>query len=189
MKKALLIIGLMFSTLTYGQVDFPESSEGVFNKNKEVRLGVARLLLGNSLDVGFEKIIDRNQSFGANMLIGFNDRDFDTSQVFSLSPYYRFYFNRSQEYGAKGMFVEGFLDFYSGKTEVYNYVPFSENYEDYYKEKSFFDIAGGFALGWKWVNTAGFVFETKIGYGRNILDENPNAEGIFRGDFSVGYRF
>lgn len=64
MKKSLLLLGLfMTSAAGFSQIDYPESSADVFNKNKEVRLGAIRLLLGNSLDVGFEKIIDRNQSF------------------------------------------------------------------------------------------------------------------------------
>jgi len=127
------------------------------------------------------------------MLIGFGDNDFIgyTEQQFSISPYYRFYFNKSQEYGAKGMFVEGFADFYSGRSyNFYNYTidPYG-NYYYYDRKENYFDVAAGFALGWKWVNTIGFVFEIKAGYGRNLIKENPDAAGVFRGDFSLGYRF
>ena len=107
MKKIAFIAGMLLSFSGFSQTTYPESSDLVFSKKNEVRIGAIRLLAGNSLDLGYERIIDRNQSFGANMLIGFGDNDFIgyTEQQFSISPYYRFYFNKSQEYGAKGMFV------------------------------------------------------------------------------------
>ncbi|WCM42383.1 hypothetical protein MG290_01565 [Flavobacterium sp. CBA20B-1] len=194
MKKVALMFSLLAGIIGNAQTTYPESSDMVFNKKNELRIGTIRLLTGNSFDLGYERIIDRNQSFGANMLIGFgSNQDIAyTEQLFSISPYYRFYFNKSQEYGAKGMFVEGFADFYSGRTYNYfnNYTidPYG-NYYYYERKDDYFDVAAGFALGWKWVNTIGFVFEIKAGYGRNLMDENPNASGIFRGDFSVGYRF
>lgn len=193
MKKIAFIAGMLLSLSAFSQTTYPESSDLVFSKKNEVRIGAIRLLGGNSLDLGYERIIDRNQSFGANMLIGFGDNDFIgyTEQQFSISPYYRFYFNKSQEYGAKGMFVEGFADFYSGRSyNFYNYTidPYG-NYYYYDRKENYFDVAAGFALGWKWVNTIGFVFEIKAGYGRNLIKENPDAAGVFRGDFSLGYRF
>ncbi|MEG1020583.1 MAG: DUF3575 domain-containing protein [Myroides sp.] len=193
MKKIAFIAGMLLSLSAFSQTTYPESSDLVFSKKNEVRIGAIRLLAGNSLDLGYERIIDRNQSFGANMLIGFGDNDFIgyTEQQFSISPYYRFYFNKSQEYGAKGMFVEGFADFYSGRSyNFYNYTidPYG-NYYYYDRKENYFDVAAGFALGWKWVNTIGFVFEIKAGYGRNLIKENPDAAGVFRGDFSLGYRF
>ena len=195
MKKIVVIMALFAAVSSNAQVDYPESSGVTFAKSNELRLGVIRLLSGNSLDIGYERIIDRNQSYGANLLIGFEDYDYEFNQKFSVSPYYRFYFNKSQEYGAKGMFVEGFADFYSGKGVEYDngyYIPYPDSgYGGYYNypTKNFFDVALGVALGWKWVNTAGFVFELKGGYGRNILNQNPNNDGIFRGDVSIGYRF
>ncbi len=195
MKKTFLLLGLLVSTVAFSQVDYPESSANVFERKNELRLGAVRLLSGNSFDLGYERIIDRNQSFGANLLIGFGDNEFigDTEQIFSISPYYRFYFNKSQEYGARGMFVEGFADFYSGRTwNYYSYYtpdPTVGNYYYYEKKENYFDVAAGFALGWKWVNTIGFVLELKAGYGRNLLNNNEYSSGIFRGDFSIGYRF
>ena len=188
MKKIVVIMALFAAVSSNAQVDYPESSGTAFSKTNELRLGAARLLFGNSLNIGYEKIIDRNQSYGADLLIGFDDRDADFNQKISVSPYYRFYFNKSQEYGAKGMFVEGFADFYSGRTYNYSYYYNQNGGFYYYDKENFFDVALGLSIGWKWVNTAGFVFELKGGYGRNILNQNPN-EGVFRGDFSIGYRF
>ncbi len=154
-------------------------------------MGAIRLLAGHSLDIGYERIIDRNQGYGVNLLIGFADESEDRSegfkQIISVSPYYRFYFNKSQEYGAKGMFIEGFTDFYNGKSWDTVYTSWNNTY-DYFNEEKYFEIAAGLALGWKWVNTAGFIFEIKLGFGRNLLG-NADNEGIFRGDFSIGYRF
>lgn len=192
MKHYLTLAFAAVSASGFAQVDYPESSGLVFDRKHEVRIGTIKLLTGNSLDLGYERVLDRNRGFGANLLIGFEDYNSDFNQNFSLSPYYRFYFSKSEEYGAKGMFVEGFADFYTGKKysyEDYNILPYPGNYYYEPRKKTFFDIAAGVALGYKWVNTIGFVLEMKAGYGRNLLQENPNAAGIFRGDFSVGYRF
>lgn len=194
MKHFLTLAFVATSASCFAQIDYPEASGMVFERKHEVRLGTIKLLAGNSLDLGYERVLDRNRGFGANLLIGFDDYDSDFNQNFSLSPYYRFYFSKSEEYGAKGMFVEGFADFYTGKSIdyefYYNYLPDPDSHYYYEpKKKNFFDIAAGVALGYKWVNTIGFVLEMKAGYGRNLLQENPNAAGIFRGDFSVGYRF
>lgn len=191
MRKILILFGLMATTAGFSQIDYPESSGSVFEKQHEIRLGAIRLLAGHSLDIGYERIIDRNQGYGVNLLIGFADESEDRSegfkQIISVSPYYRFYFNKSQEYGAKGMFIEGFADFYNGKSWDTVYTSWNNTY-DYFNEEKYFEIAAGLALGWKWVNTAGFIFEIKLGFGRNLLGNAPD-EGIFRGDFSIGYRF
>src|SRR5690606_14140625 len=159
MRKILILLGLLVATAGFSQIDYPESSGSVFEKQHEIRLGAIRLLAGHSLDIGYERIIDRNQGYGVNLLIGLSDDDSSESfkQVFSVSPYYRFYFNKSQEYGAKGMFVEGFADFYNGKSWDTAYYIWDDTY-DHFNEEKYFDIAAGLALGWKWVNTIGFTF-------------------------------
>ncbi|GAL67733.1 hypothetical protein JCM19301_1020 [Jejuia pallidilutea] len=40
----------------------------------------------------------------------------------------------------------------------------------------------------KWINTAGFVFELKVGAGRNLLG-NTDSDAILKADFYLGYRF
>jgi len=185
MKKVFVLFTFLTAALTQAQVTYPESSSQVYNKQNEVRLGAAKLLSGIGFEANYEFVKDTNQGFGASVFIVFNDYDY-FDQKFVVTPYYRFYFTKSEEYGAKGFFVEGFADFYSGKQEenIFNYTTF----ESYTKDRNFFDIAAGLTIGKKWINTAGFVLEMKAGYGRNILN-NSTYDGIFKGDISVGYRF
>jgi hypothetical protein len=90
------------------------------------------------------------------------------------------YFDRDEQYGAKGFFVESFLSFYSGDNN-FDYIGNNTN-------DSYFDTALGFSLGQKWINSGGFIFEIKAGVGRNLLG-NATNNVIFKGDFSIGYRF
>lgn len=194
MKKFTLVCVLISAVSARAQVAFPESSATVFEKKNEIRVGAIRLLSGHSLDIGYERIVDRNRGYGANVLIGFGSNETDYNPNFSLSPYYRFYFNSSAEYGARGMYVEGFADFYSAKEYdyYYEYPMYDTNGGYYYYQpyrKEYFEIAAGAALGWKWVNTVGFVLDIKAGYGRNLLGNSFYKSGVFRGDVSLGYRF
>ena len=54
-------------------------------------------------------------------------------------------------------------------------VNFTEN------DENFFDISVGLALGKKWINSAGFVFEIKLGGGRNLLNASE-FDAIIKGD-------
>jgi len=191
MKKIFILLSFLCFSFSEAQDTYFESSNKVFEKKNEVRIGVAKLLSAVGLDLNYEMIKDRNQGFGASLYIGF-EKDDTFYQNFSVAPYYRFYFTKSEEYGAKGFFVEGFADFYSGKNIEYVYVSNNSGYNNYgysyEKRTNFFDIAAGVAIGKKWVNTSGFVFELKAGYGKNLLN-NSFKSGVLRGDASIGYRF
>lgn len=190
MKKILLLVSIAFVNFTHAQVSYPDSSSKVFAKPNEIRLDALKALFGAGLELSYERVVDTNKGFGAHVYIG-KAEDGILNQTFSVAPYFRFYFTNSEEYGAKGFFAEGFLDFYTGKN--FNYLYYYEPYpgDAYYnaeKTKSFFDTAIGLSIGKKWVNTAGFVLQTKLGYGRNLLKENQN-DGVLKFDLSVGYRF
>ena len=88
------------------------------------------------------------------------------------------YFDRNQQYGAKGFFVEAFTSIYSG---VDNEWLGSDN-------KDYFETSLGFSVGQKWINSGGFVFEVRLGVGRNLLG-NSSVDFIFKGGAYVGYRF
>nr|WP_297307209.1 hypothetical protein [uncultured Flavobacterium sp.] len=194
-KKIILFVTFSLFSLAQAQVKYPESSSKVYSKSNEIRLGALKALFGNGLELSYERVLDTNKGFGATLYVA-KAEDGILNQNFSVSPYFRFYFTKSEEYGAKGFFAEGFLDFYSGKNYYYNYYG-SIDYENGYPvhngyseevKKNFFDTAIGLTLGKKWVNTSGFVLEAKLGYGRNLLKENIN-DGVLKFDLSVGYRF
>ncbi|MBZ9652371.1 hypothetical protein [Psychroflexus montanilacus] len=155
-----------------------------YEKVHEIRLGGFKLLAAGYFDAAYEYINTPTSGFGASLFINFDDSI--ENENFGISPYYRFYFGRKDDFQGERFFVELFSFFYSGEDdEVY----FSQNgMQRVESGESFFDVAPGFALGSKWINSSGFVFEIKLGIGRNLLGNSPN-EFVGAGDFYIGYRF
>lgn len=158
-----------------------EKTTDVLSKKHEIRLGAIKLLSGGIIEGSYEYIIDSNQGFGAYALINF-DSGSEYLENFSLTPYYRMYFQTNEDYGAKGFFVEGFTSFFSSDFD------FFDDVLDGFDNKDVFDISIGLSIGKKWINTAGFVFEIKLGAGRNLLG-NADFDALLKGDFYIGYRF
>jgi hypothetical protein len=110
----------------------------------------------------------------------------DDYQTFTIAPYYRQYFFNKKDYGARGLFAEGLLQYGTG----------DDYYGDYYYEQTFGDNTNskwnafgiGFALGQKWVSQNGFILEISLGGGRYFGNEEGAPEGFFRGGILVGYR-
>ena len=115
------------------------------------------------------------------------------SDKFALTPYYRFYFLQSEDFGGYGIFAEIFTRFSSGEYRAYNGLEGSSKITNY------FDIAPGLAVGRKWINRKGFTFELLFGVGRNILysdDEDYSGwysdnrtAGKVRAGVTLGKRF
>ena len=177
MNKPLLVISLFICFNLSGQSD--NESLSIFEKHHEVKVGVVKILAGPIFEGTYEYVKDRNMGYGASLLINFDTKN-NYFEDFSIAPFFRMYFDRDEQYGAKGFFVETFLSLYSGKDNL-DYI--GDN-----KDESYFDTALGFALGQKWINSGGFIFEIKLGVGRNLLG-NAAVDAIFKGDFSIGYRF
>ncbi len=191
MKKFYLTLAMLSPFFGFSQVTYPESSANVFDKKHEIRLSTINLISGNSLEIGYEYLAHRNYSYGAYGHIHLGSAE---QNSFGITPYFRFYFNSSQEYGAKGFFAEPMLALQKmGYSEgIYD----STNSTYIYNEKSNFNIAPGIALGWKWVNTSGFVIDIRSGVVRNLIIPNANPDGYVnfqefmpRADVSIGYRF
>ena len=177
MNKSLLILSLFicFNLTGQSETDAPT----IFDKHNEVKIGAIKILAGPIFEGSYEYVKNRNVGYGASLLVNLNPGN-DYFENFSVTPFFRMYFDRDEQYGAKGFFVESFLSFYSGKDI------FDSDGDN--KEESYFDTALGLSLGQKWINSAGFIFELKLGGGRNLLGNAP-FEAIFKGDFSIGYRF
>ncbi|MBT7320202.1 MAG: hypothetical protein HN851_02860, partial [Flavobacteriaceae bacterium] len=111
-----------------------------------------------------------------------------------ITPYYRFYFTKSEDFGSKGFFAEVFSKFAFGESQNFLLNGLGINT---YETDNYFDIAPGLAVGNKWINRKGFTFELLFGLGRNLLydpdDNNGNnggrSIGVARGGFSIGKRF
>ena len=144
-------------------------------------------MLFPALTVGYEKSRNSSTAFGATMFINFNgDIGNDWNDKFTITPYYRFYFLESQDYGGYGVFAEIFGKLTFGENEYY------DNISPNLVSDSYFDIAPGLAVGRKWINRKGFTFELMFGVGRNLLyDEKDSnrSSGTVRAGISIGKRF
>ena len=161
----------------------------------ELWLDFLDLLVFPALSVGFEKINDSSSGYGATLFLNLGGED-TIGEVyndkFALTPYYRFYFLQSEDYGGYGIFAEIFTKFSFGKYEKFNdFWDQNQNNETL----SYSDIAPGLAVGRKWINRKGFTFELLFGVGRNLLykskddDSISRTAGIVRAGISVGKRF
>ena len=154
MKHLFSIFFISFSFQFLSAQTQAQSSNVVFDSRHEIKLEAIKLLAIPVIELNYEYIKDVNQGFGAILLLNLDKEKF--KEKFSLTPYFRFYFNTNQEYGAKGFFVKVFTSLYSGR----DIELFSSDQKDNY-----FDIALGFGVGQKLINNSGFVFE----YYTNLL--------------------
>jgi hypothetical protein len=192
MKKILLILLLLIPLYNTAQevqkVEVIKSDTQIENLNKllgqnEIKIDFLDLLIFPALTLSYEKNRNSSTAYGATMFINFDtELGSEWNDKFAITPYYRFYFLESQDYGGYGIFAEIFTKFSSAK---------SENYSDV-KSESYTDISPGLAVGRKWLNRKGFTFELMFGVGRNLLyDEDVSGmnTATIRGGVSIGKRF
>ena len=174
MKNTVVLIMLLFCSFAFAQ----ETAKNIFDSKHEFKVGALKLLTGTILETTYEHIYSKNFTFGTSLLVNLKKNN-DYSEDFSVTPFVRFYFQESKEYGAKGFFVEGFGKYSIGN----NTFSFSGEAPKY--------SAGalGLSLGKKWINTSGFVFEILTGLGRVLGNSSSAPDFLFRGDLFVGYRF
>lgn len=168
---------LLFFAIQLSIAQPQTESKSIFEKRREVKMEVIKLLSVPIIETTYEFVHDRNKGYGAYLLVNL-DQSKDYNETFSLTPFFRMYFSRDEQYGAKGFFVEAFSSFFTG--------PSSRN--GLGKDKNAFDVSLGFSLGQKWINSSGFVFEYRFGIGRNLLG-NTREDFLAKGGLCVGYRF
>lgn len=188
MKKITLVIAILFGITTFAQ-----GNRGSYRINNtqlqnyrtpshlnEIKIDGAKLAIGGILEASYEFVGNDSSGYGISVLI--NPRESEAYfEKFSLTPFYRMYFLRRQDYGAKGLFIEGFSKFSFGTKDNY----FIDNYND----EKYFDTALGLSLGKKWVNHNGFILEIFAGGGRTLGMSDASPEGFFRGGIFIGKRF
>ena len=155
---------------------------------KEFKLDFLDLLVFPALSVGYEKINDSSTAFGTTLFINLGGEDSDWNDNLAITPYYRFYFLQSEDYGGYGVFAEVFTKFAFGDAEVYNDISNTSVDENY------FDMALGLAVGRKWINRKGFTLETLFGVGRYLFfdegsDSGDRSAASARFNISIGKRF
>ena len=190
--KKLIIIFILIQLLSIAQevrkVEVIKSDTQIENLNKllgqnEIKIDFLDFIIFPALTLGYEKNRNSSTAYGATMFINFDtDLGSEWNDKFAITPYYRFYFLESQDYGGYGVFAEIFTKFSSAKIENYSNL----------KRKSYTDISQGLAVGRKWINRKGFTFELMFGVGRNLLyDEDVNGmnTATIRSGVSIGKRF
>jgi hypothetical protein len=198
MKKYFIITSLLLlneafsqtpdqpTTTTTGQntVSLETTKPSIFVKKHEVRVGGLKLLAVSTLEASYEYIYSKDFTYGSSILVSAYDGI--SPEEFSITPFARFYFTETKEYGAKGFFVEGFAKYFTGKYEKYEPSIIWNNASPVVSVNG---AALGLSLGRKWINNSGFVLELAAGYGRTIVGSTNEIPGVFRGDLSIGYRF
>lgn len=153
----------------------------VLEKN-EIRLNAAYLLAGPLLDVSYERLLSPSNSFGVTTIINLGKNDIDYADSFSISPYYRFYFLSRKDFGSRGFFVDVQSTFHIG--ENFN----SQFIDGKQMDRKYTDLSIDVGIGRKWINRAGFTFETSLTLGRPLFSEHM-PDPYFRFSVSIGKRF
>jgi len=192
MKKILLILFFLFPLYNISQevqkVEVVKSDTQIENLNEllgqnEIKVDFLDFILFPALTLGYEKNRNSSTAYGATMFINFDtELGSEWNDKFAITPYYRFYFLESQDYGGYGVFAEIFTKISSAKIENYSNL----------ERKSYTDISPGLAVGRKWINRKGFTFELMFGVGRNLLydeDTNGMSTATIRSGVSIGKRF
>ncbi len=151
----------------------------IYERKHEIKGGAIKLLAGPIFEGTYEYIKSKDFTFGTSLLVNLSDNDWPEN--FSITPFARFYFQESKEYGAKGFFVEGFGKFSTGE---------DFGSEDAYNTQKDYAVGAlGLSLGKKWINKSGFVFEILVGAGRTLGGPDQAPVAFPRADMFIGYRF
>ena len=193
MKRQLLLA--LFLTPLFVLNAFGQEADNIDNSatfteevsQTELRINALTLMVGPALDISYEHVLSSASGLGASLLLNFWGDNYG-SQKFALSPFYRFYFFDQKDYGARGLFVEGF----SSLAIVEPYTEWVELRDGSFMEHdqgNQFRWSIGFAAGRKWINQKGFSFEIFLGIGRYMLSTDTTDEVHPRIGASFGKRF
>lgn len=191
MKKITFTIALLFSLSAFSQGYRGSSTQGYRNSSQgyqgpshlsEIKIDAAKLTIGGIIEASYEFVGNNQSGYGVSVLL--NPRENDAYfEKFSITPFYRMYFLNRQDYGAKGLFIEGFSKFSFGTDNDLYYDSYRNN------DNAYFDSALGLSIGKKWVNNNGFILEIFAGGGRTLGLSDVSPEGFFRGGIFIGKRF
>jgi hypothetical protein len=184
-------ISLLLFVFIIGNSIFAQQNDSAYLlKKNELKINMSNLIGFKWLDVGYERILNEESSFGVGTLFSLDNSSdgLDEYRTFSITPYYRHFF--SNKY-AQGFFVEAFTMLHTAKEDDYYYElpdPNSGNYYGGSNSSTYTDFAVGISAGGKWVSKRGFVAEIYLGIGRDLLG-NSDEEVVGRGGVAIGYRF
>ena len=193
MKKITTILCLAISAITFAQEDTddqPVNLNEINNKKHEFRIDVLEGLIVPALDVSYEYVLSKYSGVGASVNVNLNnDDDIDFNQNFAFTGFYRQYFFNKKDYGARGFFAEGLLQYASGDSDaIFDII--ADGQVTSRSTDTWNKFGVGVSIGQKWVSRNGFVLELSLGGGRYLGGDDDNSpEGFARGGISFGYRF
>ncbi len=180
-----LIFGLLF-LLSVNIIFSQNKNEEVNVKKHEIKINGLLLAVSTSLDLSYEYVNNDATGFGVSLLYNIRDKEFPMSK-FAITPFYRVYFFSKKDYGANGLFVEGFAKMAMVKNRFYNQDEYNIQRTDG-ETKTGFNTAIGISIGKKWVNRAHWSLEIFAGMGATISSPN-SVEALPRIGINIGKRF
>lgn len=174
MNKILLFASIVITVSVKAQ-------ESTDDRRNDVMISPIELIAGPTLNVSYERLLNKDSGIGINAIILLDSGDSDSGLQSQISPYYRMYFGK--KYGA-GFFVEAFVPI--TMSNDYVYVPYSGS--GYEKNTT---IGAGIGFGGKWVARKNIVFEVSGGVARRfgMSDEYDDTPITGKGMLGIGYRF
>lgn len=182
MKKAILFIILLGYQTSFAQ-------NGDYAKN-EIKYNILNTMIIASVEVGYERFVDQNQSVETEILI--NDRvnyhsekgsrNFETN---SIKIGYNYYFGKND--AGSGIYVNPFFKYRFGE--------FSEDITiNEVSAKATYDLDAliiGIGGGYKWNSNNKFVFGPYANIGRNFSKVSSDRFTAieFNAGILIGYRF
>lgn len=175
----LLLSFLFLSICTKAQEEEPVNLNKINDKKHEFKIDALEGLGIPALDISYEYVLNRYSSVGISISTHFEGADIDFPQDFAITPYFRQYFFNKKDYGARGFFVEGLLQYATGEGTIF----------DFNEQEKWNQFGVGVALGKKWVSRNGFVIEFHGGGGRYLGNDENAPGGFARIGVNLGYRF
>ena len=172
MKKVLISITLLITAIGWSQ-----------NKAHEIKLNALRALVTPAIGINYEYAANENSSLGLSTFFNLKDSDDDYTN-FAIAPYYRQHFFDNLTTGNKGFFIEGILQYSTGKDES-EVIPDTEQVVT----EDFGDLGIAFGGGYKLVSNNGFTVDVGGSVGRNFKISDHSPDFFFRWGIYLGYRF
>ncbi len=178
-----LIFSLFFLSIVGMTV--AQNSKNITNvKEHEVKINGLLLASATAIDLTYEYVKNPATGFGVSVLWNTRNKEFPISK-FAITPFYRVYFFSKKDYGANGIFAEGFMKMAFAKNRANSD---HDNDGNRIEPKPEFNTALGISVGKKWVNKSNYSFEVFAGLGATVYTANE-IPLLLRGGITIGKRF
>lgn len=193
MKKILIPIACLITALSFSQENEKEQNGTetdaiAATRKHELRIDAIEAIASEKIEINYEYVFSKYSGIGGYVSYDFDQNDYVEDQVFAIGGFYRQYFFNRKDFGARGLYAEGLMQYgyFEDKEFRFDFDTQRELEDDL--QYSAFGI--GFALGQKWVSSNGFILEISAGVGRNFGNQDYRETDVFfRGGILVGYRF